>query len=511
MRNISNEFTIPDFSDAIPTVVRPYILILFFLVFQMSGGVYMAAGAEISGSLSLIYEDVLMAGFATLIGISITLRIMMRLKLRFPLYVSLISASAGLIICNMVSVNTRSLAVLVLISFFSGILKIWGTFAVNSTIQLWITPQRNMRLWQSYIQAGVQLFIMTSGLAVNWFSFLVEWRSMHLFFNGMLISLILFTLVFIKDPKNRKLLPLYGMDWTGALLWALTLMSLIFVFIYGDHYNWFNSRYILIAVFVGVTALSLNLIRASLIRHPFIENHVWFYKPVWLSGLIALIYTFLLSPSSLLESLFMGAILHYDSINRIGFNWLSIIGVFIGVFLTWYLFYKQAWSYSMIIMLGFLFVFLYLWIMYKQLDYNISDNQLYLPIVLRSMSSLIFIVVFINYNSLVSFKYFWQALSIHTFFAASIGNTLGLAILKELFNRGVYEHETDYISHLDGFSHKVLSDFSHSYAIVHKQAVLLTIHDLYGILSLLAFSVLMIILIYRIISRHRTRISSMIS
>ena len=139
---------------------------------------------------------------------------------------------------------------LFLFLFFLVFLKYGELLLLIRQYSCGLQPQRNMRLWQSYIQAGVQLFMMTSGLAVNWFSFLVEWRSMHLFFNGMLISLILFTLVFIKDPKNRKLLPLYGMDWTGALLWALTLMSLIFVFIYGDHYNWFNSRYILIAVIV---------------------------------------------------------------------------------------------------------------------------------------------------------------------------------------------------------------------------------------------------------------------
>ncbi len=53
-------FTIPDIRDFVPEKVKPWILFAFFIIFQFSGGVYLASVCEMSGSLALMQEDIMM-------------------------------------------------------------------------------------------------------------------------------------------------------------------------------------------------------------------------------------------------------------------------------------------------------------------------------------------------------------------------------------------------------------------------------------------------------------------
>ena len=54
-------FAIPAMRDFVPQKLRPWIIIAFVLVFQFSGGVYLAAVSEMVGSTALMQEDIMMA------------------------------------------------------------------------------------------------------------------------------------------------------------------------------------------------------------------------------------------------------------------------------------------------------------------------------------------------------------------------------------------------------------------------------------------------------------------
>ena len=77
-------FAIPAMRDFVPQKLRPWIIIAFVLVFQFSGGVYLAAVSEMVGSTALMQEDIMMAGYASMVGMGLTFAIMFRLKFRFP-------------------------------------------------------------------------------------------------------------------------------------------------------------------------------------------------------------------------------------------------------------------------------------------------------------------------------------------------------------------------------------------------------------------------------------------
>ena len=50
-------FSIPAMRDFVPEKLRPWIVIAIVIVFQLSGGVYLAAVSEMVGSTALLQDD----------------------------------------------------------------------------------------------------------------------------------------------------------------------------------------------------------------------------------------------------------------------------------------------------------------------------------------------------------------------------------------------------------------------------------------------------------------------
>ena len=132
-------FSIPAMRDFVPEKLRPWIVIFIVIIVQLSGGVYLAAVSEMVGSTALLQEDIMMAGYASMVGMGLTFAIMFRLKFRFPSKVALMTCGTVILIANLICMHTTSVPVLVVTCFFAGIFRMWATFECNSTIQLWLT------------------------------------------------------------------------------------------------------------------------------------------------------------------------------------------------------------------------------------------------------------------------------------------------------------------------------------------------------------------------------------
>ena len=191
------KFDIPDVRSIVPRRLKPWIFILFVLIFQLSGGVYLAAATDTVGAKALMHEDVMMAGYASLIGMSLNFAVMFRLKFRFSLRTSLKTCSIALIICNLICMHTTNVPLLVATCFVAGWFRMWGTFACNTTIQLWITPRRDMAEWFCFIYLIVQGSMQLDGIIVVYTSFLYSWQYIHWLVIGLLSVVFLLTTLFI--------------------------------------------------------------------------------------------------------------------------------------------------------------------------------------------------------------------------------------------------------------------------------------------------------------------------
>ena len=181
-------FSIPAIRNFVPEKLKPWVIILFVIVFQFSGGVYLAAVSEMVGSTALMQEDIMMAGYASMVGMALTFAIMFRLKFRFTSKVALLTCCTALIICNLISMYTRNVPVLIFACFIAGFFRMWGTFECNSTIQLWLTPKRDLSVFFCFIYFLVQGSIQLSGLATTYVTFFAKWEFMHWLLIGSLYT-----------------------------------------------------------------------------------------------------------------------------------------------------------------------------------------------------------------------------------------------------------------------------------------------------------------------------------
>lgn len=420
--------------DFVPEKVKPWILLAFLLVFQFSGGVYMGAATHMADSLSLLHEDVMMAGFASLVGLCLTFTVMYRLKSCFTIKTGILTSGIGLVICNLICLNTTNVPLLVATSLIAGIFKMWGTFMCNTTLAPWLFPKWTMAKFQSFVQVIVMGSVLLSGLTTIYISYYIKWQYMHWFITGVIMLMLIFTLMLFRHHRIAKKLPLYGIDWMGAILLSITTICLIFVLNYGDHYDWFQSVYIRMGAVFGILALGLNIWRASFIRHPFISNKTWLFRNFRIAVFILIIISFLTSPSNSIEQMYTVVLLKYDSLNRISLNWIALLGYIFGSLFSFFTLALRDWKYRTMTLIAFSMILGYLLVMYFIVDYNLPKEALYFPVFLRSTGSIIIAITFLAaIFRTVPFQFFFQALNLMTLFSACFGPLLGSAVLTHIF------------------------------------------------------------------------------
>ena len=433
-------FSIPAMRSFVPEKLRPWIIVLLVIIIQFSGGVYLAAVSEMVGSTALMQEDIMMAGYASLIGMALTFTIMFRLKFRFSSRTSLITCCVVLILSNLICMHTRNVPLLVGTCFIAGIFRMWGTFECNSTIQLWITPKRDLSIFFCYIYLVVQTCIQLSGLITVYTSFWTKWEYMHWLIVGLLGLMILATLFLFHGQQGMRKLPLFGIDWLGGFMWGLTLLCAVFVCVYGEHYDWYHSIYIRMATIAGIVILLLNLWRASFIRHPFISLDTWRFPSVYITFLLYIVIDILLAPSHLLEHIYMEGILSYDSLHVISLNWVVVAGTVVGAVFAYIAFARHKWTYKAMTVIAFLSITGYLMIFYFSIDYNLPKEALILPIFLRSFGYVIIAICFLTVLSRVPFQNFFQGISIQAFASTALGGALGTAILNHALDGAIHKN-----------------------------------------------------------------------
>lgn len=496
MHHESGPFSIPAIKSFVPEKLKPWIIIFFVIIFQLSGGVYIAAVSEMTGSLALLQEDIMMAGYASLAGMSLTFAIMFRLKFRFSAKSAFLTCGIVIIAGNIICMNTGSVPVLVGVSFVTGIFRMWATFECNSTIQLWLTPKRDLSVFFCYIYLLVQGCMQMSGLISVYTSFFTQWQYMHYLVIVLLCLVLVLTMILFNGGDNMKRLPLYGIDWLGALLWGLIMLCIIFICVYGDYYDWFESRYIRFAAVAGGIMLLLNLWRASFIRHPYIPLATFRFKIVYVTFLLYIVVDILLAPSHILEHIYLESVLGYDSLNFISLNWVVLSGIVAGSVFTFYTFAVKKWSYRLMTLIAFLSIAAYLVFFYFNIDYNLSGETVILPLFLRSFGYVIISICFITFLSRVPFQYFFQSVSVQAFVSAAIGAPLGSAVLQYLLKVVVKKNMMLYGSALDNMNIQAAGmPFNRLFGELQLQALMVSMKEIYGYMAIAAIFCILLFMI----------------
>lgn len=491
-------FDIPDVPDCIPRRLKPYLFILFVLIVQFSGGIYLAAASDMVGTTALMREDILMAGYASLVGMAVNFAVMFRIKFRFSTRTQLLVSGMVLIAANVICASTASVPLLVAVCFIAGWFRMQATFACNSTIQLWLTPVRDMAVFFCYVYIIVDSVIQLSGIATVYTAFASHWEYMHWIMCGLLALMMLLVLLFVKPVRCPLSIPLLGIDWIGAALWAVFMLCFTFVCVYGEYYDWWDAAEIRGATLLGLSCLGINLWRASFLRHPYISFQAMKNRNVIRATGVYLVFFTLLATEHVFEHSYAAAILGFDETNLIDLNWYVFAGIIAGCAFTYFTFALRKWRYKTMTATGFALAAAYLAYFYFFIDYGVEKEMLFLPLFLRGSAAVVISIVFLTsiVQSGLPFLVFPQALAINGFTGAVMGATLGPALIGELLSRTVAKNAAllgaAFTSTSPAAEFHTLGDL---YGMVRTHALVLSMKEIYGWLLMLALMSLFVILL----------------
>ena len=492
-------FDVPSIRDFVPVRLKAVILLLFVVVFQFSGGVYLALVNEMAGSTSLMQEDIMMAGYASFVGMSLIFAIIFRLKCRFKSRTAFLTCSAVIAACNIAAMTTRSVPVLIAVCFVAGFFRMWATFECNSLLQLWITPKRDFSLFFCYIFLLVQSCISLSGMTHAMVAHLFEWHCAHLFVVGLLLVVMVATLLLFNDRRTMPFVPLLGVDWLGFVLWAVAALSILFVLTYGDHYDWFWSPHIRAGAVAAAVAVALNVWRASFIRHPFITNATWRYPIVGKVVALYLLFDLLISPSHLLEHILCEGVLGYDLVHTVSLDWATVVGTVVGAWFSWRTFSLRQWPWQRMVLIAFAAVTAYLAIFYFTVDYDLPCSAFAVPLFLRGFGYVVVAVALLTSMSpRVPFIHFFQAVAIQNVVSASLAGAFGGAVLGEILKRVLERNAMLLGSAVDGVN-RAAGHLSAGelFGIVRQQALMVSIKEIYGVLTIVGAAVVVLMLVWQ--------------
>lgn len=492
--------------EFVPESLRFPLMLLIIVIYMLSGGIYMSAVSEISGSFSWIKEDILMAGYASMTGLTIAFPLLFRILFRFPTRSILLVSAIVFIVCDYVCMVCQFLPLVILMSFISGFFRILSTFVCWSNLQLRITPNRDFTVFFPFlftiILGSVQLTDIVTGYSIAAF----EWKAMHRLTIGAFI--LVFALVYFgmrRGYRQAPYIPFKGIDYLGGILWSLWLICIIFIFVYGEHYDWLDSEEIRTAIVFSIILLAMCLERAASIRHPYISLKTFSQHnmlPIFiLFGCMSLMSTMVSS----VQNIYTSAILGFDARHNADLCWGVVVGIAIGAGLFFIALKRWKWRIKSIVFAGFVSFLLYQIQLYFLIDASTEKYMLYLPMVFKGAG------VSIVYTSLtyalagnVTFAYYFEAMCVIGFIRTSFGGPLNSAIITHTLNHIKQTTTANLGSYIDSM-HPMADSFSVIYGEFQRQMLMVSLKEIYGYAAIAAVLILLTILVsdYRYYIRSR--------
>lgn len=480
---LTGPFDIPEMTDRVPRRLKPWIFVVWVIIIQFSGGLYLAAATDMVGTKAIMQQDILMAGYAQLIGMSINFAVMFRLKFRYTARTAFMICNTVMIAAAWICAETSSVPLMTGVCFVAGWMRMWATFICNSTIQLWLTPKRDMSVFFCFVYIVVDGSIQLSGLSSIYVAFYSQWEYMHWIIIGALAVMLLTVIVLLAPKRCPMFIPLLGIDWLGALLWSVFMLAFTFICVYGNHYDWWESEEIVGATVIGAAAAGVNLWRATFLRHPYISFPAMTNRNVVRASIVYPVFFTLMGTGHVFEHSYAATILGFDETNLIDLNWYVFAGIVAGVIISYEVFALRKTRYKTMVAFSVVAAGCYLAYFYFLLDYGVEKEMLFVPLFLRGMAEVTVSIVLLTsiVQSGLPFMVFPQALVINGFMGAVCGAALGPAIIGEWLSRTFAKNAS-----LLG---SVLTDSNHAaagipagelYGAVSVQALAVSMKEIYG-------------------------------
>mgnify|MGYP007101838428 FL=1 len=451
-------FMMPMFRPWVPKRIQPWIYVVTVFCVQFTSGVYLGALDAIRGTTNFMIEDLLILLYAGLAGMAIYFPMLFRMKFRFTNQQLLCGAAIVIGVCNLITMHSTSMPVLMVVCFIAGMAKIQGTFECMSNIQLWITPRRDFAVFFPVLHIVLLTAIEGSGFLAAWFAHHFTWQTMHLFTVGTMSFILLTQLTLCRPfcPMPQRL-PLKGIDFLSGLLISLLMLIVSYIFIYGDYRMWMDNRNLRLLLGVAVFLTGIVLHRLAHVSNPYVSLRLFQYRNVLPILLVTAIAELLLGCEHTLEEILYAEVYGWEELTKEELMIWALPGVYVGVAIDLLWLKVMKWKVWKLFGIGFGCILGYALLMYFTLDVNANIELYRLPIMLRGCAYAILAATLMWSldESVHDLEHFFMGLFIFNIFHMYLAGAAGYAVYTKLFMHFLNDDMVRYgsqltLTHLSG-------------------------------------------------------------
>lgn len=486
----NQKFAMPMFNPWVPERLRPWIYVVFALFFQLSGSIYFANMQQMMGVTGLMREDIQLAAMCGVVGVNMPFPFLFRYKLRFTNRQLLINAALVIAACNILCLYVTWLPALCVISYVAGFFKLCGTFECFSNIRLWLSPKQDFGIFLPSMYIIILGAMPTSGWITQQLTVATgSWQTIH--WLTVVLMLVIVLVVYTCTHPWRMMprpLPLVSLDWLGCLLWSAVMLEIIWLFTYGEYYNWTDSD-LWCGVLVSLPlTLAVSIRRMSRIRHPYITPDIFAHKR--LIPILAMFFVaeMLNATPHALQNTLTGGILHWGFTTTQQFCLFELMGYVCGCVLTilwgrgtptWGRLPRLGLKYTQLLAVGFTALLLYQVLLYFYVSPTLNVERLWLPTFLRTFGYAVFFSTMTIYlKDLIDFPAFFMALPVSGF----IRNGVAESVCSGIYGYGLRRQVAD------ALSRGIHTDY--------VQVLMVAVKEVFGWMCLVGTFTLLLMLLY---------------
>ncbi len=477
-----------NFRDWVPHGARFWLYIFFLAAFQFSNGFYFTTMAQLVGERGLTMNDTHFFGQTVLIGLTFYFPLAFRLKFRFTNRTSLTVAAAALAFINLIFPHVHAYGWMLLLCYLGGFFRLYGTFECFSNLLPKLTPTYNYAVFLSFVFFVVLSFVQVFDWAAIQLIYHYDWQHVHLLAVGLCLAVVVVVNVTMRHFRPMPLMPLYGIDGLGLVLWSLFILSAIYVALYGEQYGWVHDARIRGAIGISLLTLGAGLLRTLHIRHPFIEWGAFRCPNLWNMLVLFLCFDILLGTQNVLQNTFTEEVMGYGQLTASQLKWPEFLGGLLSALFCYYTRVKLRWHLKTLTFISLAAVVLYNVLMLHTLSPDINMGKLWLPLMVLGFGHVgIFIALTVYAQAYCNFKYYFQVLCILGFVRTGLGEAIGIALFEHALTGSVGIHLAD-IGYMADMS------VPGAAGMVATQAVLTALRSLYGRAVVFGVGVLVLVL-----------------
>lgn len=412
-------------------------LLTMFLIMTsvvLVNGTYVGSSVDISGALGTTSEDIMMAYYATSVGVVAANPLVHRIRKAVTSKTLILSDMALQVLLSLVCAQTHSMDLVAVCSFFMGMLKTTLIVEFIILITPLLSPGRVRSEYFSYFFPIVFGGGLISMSLTAWLANSYRWQYTYYFIIILLLLTMAFVFVFFRDARRPHEFPFREINYRSIFLVSTAYMMIVYVLTYGKTLDWFESPRIRLYSVLGILLLLAFFYHIHTTRKPYISLHPLTHLKSIL-GYAMMLFCMVLNNDTTLVNSYVTGVLGLDNVHSYRLGLWSIAGYGIAGFVSFWWFRWQRWRFRYLVSAAFWLFAAHYAILFSGIQPGGSYEALYLPMVLRGAGMMLLVIAF---GVFTAEDLPQQYLVSNTFFLISVRSVMGPVIASCLMANGLY-------------------------------------------------------------------------